>query len=345
MNKVMFRTVVTILIVLLLGACSSNESDKKGDEAKVEEETEEISVTENLAIQAPAGVSIAAPIYKIIEDNHLGDTVEEISFMTWNTPDELRARISSNQVQVSAVPTYVGANLYNKDVDIKLVNTLIWGILYMIGPEGEEVSLKDLKGKTIHVPFKGDMPDLVFKYLLNKNNIQMEELNIEYTSTPQEVVQLLAAGKAEYAILPEHTASLALAKAKKEGKNLQKALSLQDEWAAATGKEARIPQAGIIVSGKLIESNPEAVENLQNQLMESIAYLNESPEEAAKVVAKYQDGLEPAFIQKLIPSLNLKFVTAKEAKEELEFFFSELATISPDIIGGKLPDEGFYYEK
>lgn len=346
MYKVLLRSVAAFLFILLLGACSSDEASKKSNEGTVEKkETEKINVIENLAIQAPAGVSIAAPIYKVIEDNDLGNTVEEITFMTWNTPDELRARISSDQVQVSAVPTYVGANLYNKDVDIKLVNTLVWGILYLIGPEGGEVSLQDLKGKTIHVPFKGDMPDLVFKYLLNKNNIKIEDLNIEYTSTPQEVVQLLAAGKAEYAILPEHTASLALAKAKKEGKNLQKVLSLQDEWAAATGKEARIPQAGIVVSGDLIESNPEAVEELQSQLVSSIAYLNESSEEAAQVIAKYQEGLEPAFIQKLIPSLNLEFVTAEEAKEELEFFFTELATISPDIIGGKLPDEGFYYGK
>jgi NitT/TauT family transport system substrate-binding protein len=50
-------------------------------------------------------------------------------------------------------------------------------------------------------------------------------------------------------------------------------------------------------------------------------------------------------IEKVIPSLNLKFVSAKDAKKDLEFFFKEISTVSPEIIGGKLPNEGFYYGK
>lgn len=339
-------TVFLMSIVLFLAGCTSSAEKKTEEKEEPEEAVAAPEKLEKIAIQAPAGVSIAAPLYQIIHDDLLADAVEETEFLTWKTPDEMRSRISSGQVDVSAVPTYVGANLYNKGVDIELINTLIWGILYVVGPEGEPVTWEQLKGQTIHVPFKGDMPDLVFQYLLAKNELEVEkDIKIEYVSTPQEVVQLLAAGRAQYAVLPEHTASLAVGKAKKEGVMLQKSMSLQDEWAEATGKPARIPQAGIIVSKKLIEEHPEAVQELQAKIEESVRNLKEDPAAAGELIAQYQDGLEPQFIEKLLPSLNIEFVTAQEAKEELEFFFTELASLSPDIIGGQLPDEGFYYQQ
>lgn len=341
---------IALFVIMMLVGCQSQEKTNtettEQTNEDVSEVVEEVTLLDNLTIQAPMGISIAAPIYKVIDDDSLDNLVNELTYLPWKNPDELRSRIISGQAQVSAVPTNVGANLYNKGMDIQIINTLVWGILYMIGPDGEQVTFDSLKGKTIYIPFKGDMPDLVFQYLLQKNKIDSStDIQIEYISTPQEVVQLLAAGKAEYAILPEHTATLAVAKAKKEGQNLTKVMSLQNEWAKVTGKEPRIPQAGIVVTGDLIENHPEVVEELQKQLAESIRFLNEQPVEGAQLLAKYQDGLEPAFIEKVIPAINLQFLSAQDAKEELEFFFSELATISPDIIGGKLPDEGFYYQK
>ena len=244
------------------------------------------------------------------------------------------------------LPTYVGANLYNKGADIQLINTLVWGVLYIVGADKSVQSLEDLKGKTVHVPFKGDMPDLVFRYLLDQKGMEIgQDIFIEYVSTPQETVQLVLAKKAEYAVLPEHTASMAVRRGNQEGLQLQKIISLQEEWGKITGKEARIPQAGIVVNRSLIQSNPEIVKILQEQLKDNIQKINDNPEKAAQTIVKYQDGLEEDFIVNLLPDLNLTFVDAQKAKEELEFFYTELAKLSPDIIGGKLPDEGFYYHE
>ncbi|MGC5324698.1 ABC transporter substrate-binding protein [Brevibacillus sp. SYSU BS000544] len=345
---------MSILLAGALAGCSTpSAAPTKAPEATqapatvpAQEAAKEVQKLANVTIQAPMGISIAAPIYQVVDENQMTDFTEKITFKPWKTPDELRARISGGQAEVSAVPTYVGANLYNKGMDVKLINTLIWGNLYVIGPDGEKVTWESLKGKTIHVPFKGDMPDLVFRYLLKKSNVDpSKDVKIEYVSAPQELMQLLIAGKATYAVLPEHVASLSVIKGNKEGKKLAKVMNLQNEWAKATGKEARIPQAGILVSGELIKKNPEFVEALQKQIEKSVEYLTTQPAEASTMVAKYQEGMDAKVIEKLIPSLGLKFVRAKDAKQELEFFFTELSTISPEIIGGKLPDEGFYYQK
>jgi NitT/TauT family transport system substrate-binding protein len=36
-------------------------------------------------------------------------------------------------------------------------------------------------------------------------------------------------------------------------------------------------------------------------------------------------------------------VPAAEARAELEFFFTRLSELSPEVIGGALPDDSFYY--
>lgn len=347
--KLFFTLILVLLSVLLVTGCSSGEEsanakeDKQSSEDQVSNTVEEAKKLNKLTVQAPMGISIATPIYKLIHDGNLQTYTDELEFLPWKNPDELRARISSNQADVSAVPTYVGANLYNRGMDVKLLNTLIWGILYVIGPDGEATSLEELKGETVYVPFKGDMPDLVLQYLLEKQKI--EDIKLEYVSSPQEIVQLLVSGKAKYAVAPEHVATLSVIKGKKAGKSLTKVISLQEEWKHVTGRDAYIPQAGILVSNELIENHPELVNELQVQFKEGLAFINENPTEAASIIQTFNDGVPVPVIEKVIPSLNLKFVSAQEAKEELEFFFNELSTLSPEIIGGKLPDEGFYYSK
>ena len=118
---------------MILVACGNKEETKQNQEPeKSEQATADQSSVSEVAkakndYSSTSRYFIAAPLYKMIDDESLLEGAEDVEFLTWNTPDELRARISGGQVQVSAVPTYVGANLYNKGVDIQLVNTLIWG--------------------------------------------------------------------------------------------------------------------------------------------------------------------------------------------------------------------------
>lgn len=325
---------------VILASCSQSNSEAMKNSNEDEKNLQE------LKMQGPVGISISSPFYKIVKDEPLEDIIENTSFTPWKNPDELRARISSGQMQVSAVPTYVGANLYNKGMDVKLINVLVWGNLYIVGPEGEKIGWNDLKGQTIYVPFKGDMPDLMLQYLLEKNHLSPEsDVNLQYVSSPTEAVGLMAAGKVKYAILPEHVATLSIIKAKKAGKSFTKLMNIHDEWAKTTGKKPRIPQAGILVTGDLVKNHPEVIENLQEQFKQSTEWINQNPNEASVLLEEYAGGMKAPFIEKVIPSLHLSYLSAQEAKAELEFFFQELSTVSSDIIGGKLPDAGFYYQK
>ena len=329
----------TIAALLLVG-CASN-----GQSPADEGGSAEAANLDELVMQGPSNVlALSVPFFQVLDDGGLEEYAEEVRYEPWKNPDELRARLSSQQADVSAVPTYVGANLYNRELDVRLINTLVWGLLYVVGPDVEQADWSSLEGKSIIVPFKGDMPDLVFRYLAEKNGLNpQEDLDIQYVSAPPEAVQALVSGRADYAVLPEHLATVAVRKGGQAEVPLARSISLQEEWAAATGREPRFPQAGILVSGQLAEEHPEVVEALQAQFEESIGWINENPEEAAQLAAERIDSIEAPVAEAAIPNLNLRYRTAAEAKEELEFFFEELSTLSPEIIGGNLPDDGFYY--
>ena len=52
--------------------------------------------------------------------------------------------------------------------------------------------------------------------------------------------------------------------------------------------------------------------------------------------------LTPEAVADSISHVQLNGVSAKDAQKDLEFFFNVLKNNNPKIIGGKLPDGGFY---
>lgn len=275
------------------------------------------------------------------EDERLKKLVTNVNVGMWQNPDQLRAEVASGQLHVAGTPTYVAANLYRKGVPIQLLNVSIWGVLYLFANGDEVASWDDLKGRKILIPFRGDMPDLVFQYLARSNGIAMDDLDIQYTAAPTEAMQLLVAGRGNVALLPEPAATGADLRAQQMQLPLKRVMDLQQEWATATGGPARIPQAGTLIASSLAEDYPGTVEALQAALIDGAKAMVADPAAAAASGSELI-GMEAPVVERAMATTNLDVVTAADAREELEFFFSRLKELSPDIIGGDLPDEGFY---
>lgn len=54
--------------------------------------------------------------------------------------------------------------------------------------------------------------------------------------------------------------------------------------------------------------------------------------------------LDAGVVEKAIPHMALDFASASESKEVLSTYYQTLMNYSKDSIGGKLPDEQFYYQ-
>ena len=188
----------------------------------------------------------------------------------------------------------------------------------------------------------GNMPDLVFRYLLGQKGWDAEtDLSIAKHTDGQEALSALLTGADEYAVLPEHPASLALAKGKQQGLSLERTVNLQDLWAEVTGGEARFPMAGLVMPQTLTDDHPELVGAVLNELEASVADVNEASDATVQAISDANSVPAPV-VKEVIPRLQLEIVPAKDAKDALEDFYTRMSTLSPDIVGGSLPTDDFY---
>ena len=257
--------------------------------------------------------------------------------------DVLKSLLVNGETDLAATPSYVAANLFNKGVALRLIAMQVWGMLYVIGPSGSsEQGLEALRGKTVGVPMPNDMPGLVFRYLLEQNGWDIDS---DLSKTPynegQDALNALLTGEVEYAVLPEHAASLSLTKGKQQGLSLEHTLNLQDLWAEVTGGEARFPMAGLVMPQTLTDDHPELVGAVLNELEAAVADVNGQTDETVQTISD-TTGVPVPVVKETIPRLQLKIVAAADARGELEDFYTRMSTLDPDIIGGSLPAEDFY---
>ncbi len=226
---------------------------------------------EKLVLSGPFA-SVAHPLAYMVENGTLNDVAKKVEFKMWKNPNELRALTMKNQADFIAVPTNVGANLYNKGVNIKLLNVSVWGILGMVSRDKELKSLKDFKGKEVVVPFRADMPDIVFRALLKKEGLNPnKDIKIQYVSTPMDAMKMLIMRKTNHALLAEPAISMALRKTKSfpvsvVAPTLYRSVDLQKEWGKVFNTKDEIPQAGMAEIG----TRPTCYKTLNRRVRQSL---------------------------------------------------------------------------
>ena len=159
-------------------------------------------------------------------------------------------------------------------------------------------------------------------------------------------MQLLVSRRVDHALLAEPAVSMALRKTKSFpvsliAPDLYRSVDLQQEWGRLFKQEARIPQAGIAVIGSALKD-----EQLQAKVMavyeKSLLWCQKNALKCGEMVAKRIDLLSPEAVADSLAASQTRHVTAAAAKPELEFFFGQLYAKNPALIGGKMPDDGFY---
>ena len=293
--------------------------------------------------------TISHPLIYMQESNALKDMGLKIEFKLWNNPDELRALILKKEVDFIALPTNVAANLYNKDVDLQLINVATWGILGLLSREKDLKIVEDFKNKEIIVPFRADMPDIVLQSLIKKAGLDpKKDFKIKYVATPIDAMQMLILRRADNVLLAEPATSIALRKTgsfpvKLIAPDIYRSVNLQDEWGKKFMVKSEIPQAGVAVVGGNKEKK-ELIEKFLVEYEKAINWYKNNKEEASKLVVKTLPMLEAEGLADSIEHVILKNITAQNSKKDLEFFFNVLLENDKKIIGGKLPADGFYYK-
>jgi len=293
----------------------------------------------------PAAVSY--PLVRMVDTGALADLADIVEFKVWRDPDQLRLMALEGQADVLAMPTNVAANLYNRGAPVRLVNVSTWGILWLVSRSPDLKTLADLKGEEIAMPFRADMPDIVFGIVAEGQGLDpRKDFNLRYVASPMDAMQLLIARRVDHALLAEPAVSMALRRTKSFpigliAPELHRSIDLQHEWGRVLGRSTRIPQAGITVVGAVGE-RPDVIARVHAAYAEALAWCQSMPEACGKAVAERIPMLDALAVADSIVASPLEAVPAADAREELEFFYEALAKRNPVLIGGKAPDAAFY---
>ncbi len=201
-------------------------------------------------ILAGPSSSVSNPLIHMVESGALNDLADKVEFVSWRDPDQLRLMALNGQADVLAMPVNVAANLYNRGAKLRLLNVSTWGLLWLVSRDPGLTTIADLRGKEITMPFRGDMPDILFGLLAERAGLDVrKDLRLRYVATPIDAMQLLLMRRTDHALLAEPAISMALRKAGSGplslvAPELHRSIDLQQEWGRLLQREARITTMG-----------------------------------------------------------------------------------------------------
>ncbi|MGO1616348.1 MAG: ABC transporter substrate-binding protein [Oceanisphaera sp.] len=299
-----------------------------------------------LTLSGPPAV-VSYPLIHLKESGKLAHITNQVEFRLWTNPDQLRAIAMQGKADFMAMPTNVAANLYNRGVPLQLTNVSVWGILWMLSRDPQLATLADFRGKEIAVPFRADMPDIIFGYLAEQAGMDLRnDVTIRYTATPADAMQLLIMRKVDHALLAEPAVSMALRKTRSfplsvVAPELYRSVNLQQEWGRLFNTQPRLPQAGMVVLGPQLANKP-LIQQLEQAYASAWQWCINNPAPCGAQAAKHIDMLTADAAADAIRHWPHHYANAAQAKPELQAFLQQLLERQPALVGGKLPNNGFY---
>lgn len=319
---------LNLFLLLNLAACG------KKSENTEEKEKAKINV---VALKGPTALGSV----KLWEDSENGDTEATYNISVVGDPSEAVAKIANKDADVAMVPTNMASVLYNKtskNVNIAAINTL--GVLYLVTNDKSISSIRDLAGKTVFVSGQGATPDFVLRYILKKNGlIPGKDVNLEYKSEHSELAAQVISENVSIAVLPEPFVSQVLTKNSK----IMASLDLTNEWNKITN-DSVLTMGSIVVRKDFLKNKKEDFDKFLKSYQKSVEYVNENTEKAAELADKF-GIMQKEIAIKALPKCNVVFISGNEMQQKTENFLKILYDFEPKSIGGKIPDEDFYYKE
>ena len=280
-------------------------------------------------LKGPTGVGSVYLMEDSFEDTY--------QFTTSSEAPDFVAKLSNGDLDIAALPTNVAVSLYNKTnggVKIIALNTL--GVLYILENGDSINTVSDLSGKTVYVHGQGANPEFVLNYILEKNGVS--DIDIIFKD-PTEISTLMASGEAKICMLPVPHATTVLMK----NPSVRVALDITDEYDKVTEDESVLTMGCVVARTDFIKEHPQTVAKFLENYENSIGKVVSDPKAASELVAKYEITGSAPVAEKAIPDCNLVCIKGENIKTAVDGYYKILFDADPKSVGGKLPDDNFYY--
>ena len=281
-------------------------------------------------------------LVNLLDMEQQGTAALDYDLQLYGTADEIVPGLIKGELDMAAIPANLAAALYQKTkggIQVMAVNTL--GVLYVVEKGDTVHSMADLAGRTILSTGKGTTPEYLLRYLLEKNGLDPDkDVKIQYCSEATEVTaQMAAAQKDAIAVLPQPYVTAAGMK----DPSLRVALDLTAEWDKVS--DSQLVTGVTVVRTQYAQEHPDVVEAFLQEYAQSVRTANTDLDRTAALCEQQGVVAKAAIAKKALPACNIVCRTGDEMQKDVSSYLSVLCAADPAAVGGKLPDEGFYWKK
>ncbi|MBR1930389.1 MAG: ABC transporter substrate-binding protein [Lachnospiraceae bacterium] len=219
-----------------------------------------------------------APMYVAIEEGYFAEEGIDLELVTGFGADKTMTAVLTDEADIgfmgceTTVYTYAGGT---EDYVVNFAQLTQRAGNFLVAREPiDDFSWDMLKGKKVLGGRAGGMPEMVFEFILNKNNIDpATDLEIDQSIDFGSTAAAFSGGQGDFTVEFEpHATSL---EQKGDGYVV-----------ASLGEDSGyVPYTSFSAKKSFIEKNPELIQSFTNALQKGMNYVQEhSPEEIAKVI-------------------------------------------------------------
>ena len=250
----------------------------------------------------------------------------------------VRTALLADDCDIAAIPTNLAGALYHAtggEIKVMALNT--GSVLYLVTTGEAVTDLAELAGQTVYTPAQN--PAFVFEAILKAAEITDITVDSKTYSTPEALRTAVASGLVTYAVLPEPMVTIARNAAAGVGVTVKACLDLGRLWNAYFPENSLV-QGCVVVRTAFLEEHPDRVDTFLADYKAAVTGVIADPVAAAEDIAAAGIFENKTVAADAIPRCNLIYEDGEAMRTQLSAF---LAAMPPSAIGGKLPDNDFYY--
>ncbi|MGI6782084.1 MAG: hypothetical protein ACOX56_04610 [Acholeplasmataceae bacterium] len=276
--------------------------------------------TEKPTVILPAG----SPLISV------ADILDEACYQIVPGPDAFPAEFKKQEKDIIIAPVIVGTKLYIAGASNYKLHAIIgWGNLYLVS-RTKVNRISDLTNKKVIAFGENATPGIIFKTALGNQSTE-----VDYYAAVSDVVGPFKTKQYDYALISEPVLQRLISTSTNETLHVFDLSSVENL--------PKVAQFGVFVNPT--SSNSREVTRFLKKIEPNVKSLNQDPlEYANKIITNFEQlsSFTPELLASSIPRMNLKYVKAKAAQEDFLVYINFLNEKNPNLIGGKVPNEGFY---